>query len=399
MLEFLALPAIAIAAALIPKRKLKDKEKIRRILENANVCINKNDHSQYPQLIREYHSDTYSTYIYSLPFGLHSDQFIKQLPAISEGINKEVEFDFDDGVFKLFVYNQSLPDKWSFDDSLLQENTWEFAVGKNHRGIIFHDFEKYPHLLIGGVTRFGKTVLLKDILTTIILDNPKDTEFHILDLKGGLEFYKFKSLPQVKEVACDIFEAAEQLMTLTEQLKKDEAYFLQNGYTNIVDTPIKKRKFIIVDESAQLSPTMYKDKTLREYAQVCQNCLSELARVSGGLGYRLIISTQYPVKEAVPMAIKANIVARIAFICANNVASRVILDDIGAEDLPSIPGRCIYLVDKQRILQVPYLDDKKMFRLMEEREDEILGENRTIINDDRQIRGGNNKTSSWNTRS
>ena len=93
MFEFLALPAVALAAALIPKRKLKDKEKIRRVLENANVSITKNDHSQYPQLIREYHSDTYSTYIYSLPFGLHSDSFIKQLPSISESLNKEVEFD------------------------------------------------------------------------------------------------------------------------------------------------------------------------------------------------------------------------------------------------------------------------------------------------------------------
>ena len=103
MIEFLALPAVAIAAALIPKKKLKDKEKVRRILENANVSITKGENVLHPKLIREHHSDTYSTYIYSLPFGLHSDSFIKQLPAISEGINKEVEFDFDEGVFKLYV--------------------------------------------------------------------------------------------------------------------------------------------------------------------------------------------------------------------------------------------------------------------------------------------------------
>ena len=399
MLEFIALPAVALAAALIPKRKLKDKEKIKRVLENANVSITKNDNPQYPQLIREYHSDNYSTYIYSLPFGLHSDSFIKQLPSISESLNKEVEFDFEDGVFKLYVYHQSLPKKWDYDESLLQSGKWEFPVGKNHKGIVFHDFEKYQHLLVGGVTRYGKTVLLKDILTTILLNNPNDAEFYIIDLKGGLEFYKYKALPQVKEVACDIFEAADLLGKLVTQLKEDEDYFKKNMYTNIVDTPIKKRKFIIIDESAQLSPSMYTDKGYKEFANYAQNFLGELARLSGGLGYRVILATQHPVVQAVPSVVKANIVARISFICANNTASRVILDESGAEDLPAIAGRCIYLIEKQRILQVPYLDDKKMFKMMEERENEILGEIRADIINDRPTRGGNNKTNSWNTRS
>ena len=397
MLEFLALPVIAVAAALIPKRKLKDKEKIKRILENANVGINKGENTLYPQLIREYHDTTYSTYIYSLPFGLHSDAFIKQLPAISEGINKEVEFDFDNGVFKLFVYNQSLPEKWDYDESLLKENSWEFPVGKNHKGIIFHDFEKYQHLLVGGVTRYGKTVLLKDILTSILLSNPKHAEFYIIDLKGGLEFYKYKALPQVKEIACDVFEAADLLGRLVVQLQTDEDYFRKNMYTNIVDTPIKKRRFIIIDESAQLSPLMYADKELKKVANAAQNFLGELARLSGGLGYRIILATQYPVSLAVPPIVKANIVARIAFICANNTASRVILDEVGAEDLPAIPGRCIYLIEKQRILQVPYLDDKKMMKLLEERVNEWMGENRTIINDNRPTRSSNNTPNSWNT--
>ena len=380
MIEYLLLPAVAIGAALIPKKRMKDKVKITKILENANVGITKGEHTiMFPKLIREYHKETYSTYIYSLPFGMHSDDFVKVLPAISEGINKEVEFEFKDGVFKLFVYHLSLPEKWDYNETLLRKNTWTFPVGKNHKGIIYHDFEKYQHLLVGGVTRYGKTVLLKDILTSILLNNPNDAEFYIIDLKGGLEFYKYKALPQVKEVACDIYEAAALLNQLKEQLQEDEKYFRANMYTNITETPIKKRKFVIVDESAQLSPTMYVDKNLKAYANIATNCLGELARISGGLGYRVIIATQYPVKEAVPPIVKANIVARIAFICANNVASRVILDETGAEDLPAIAGRCIYLLEKQHILQVPYLDDKKMFKMMGDRENEIIGKDRIII--------------------
>lgn len=66
-----------------------------------------------------------------------------------------------------------------------------------------------------------------------------------------------------------------------------------NGYTNIVDTHIKKRTFIIVDEGAELSPDIIADRDLKKYARFCQGALSEIARIGGGLGYQLIFCTQY----------------------------------------------------------------------------------------------------------
>lgn len=170
----------------------------------------------------------------------------------------------------------------------------------------------------------------------------------------------------MKEVACDVYESAQVLHQITNELKKIELYFREKGYTNIIDTPFKKRKFIFVDEGAELSPNIVKDKTAKKYAEYCQGALSEIARIGGGLGYRLIYATQYPTKEAVPMQVKMNIVARLSFICASQVASRVLLDDVGAESLPSIPGRSIYLVEKMRTVQVPYIDDKMIFKMMGE---------------------------------
>lgn len=65
------------------------------------------------------------------------------------------------------------------------------------------------------------------------------------------------------------------------------------------------------------------------------------------------------------MQVKMNIVARLSFIAAAQIASRVILDDIGAEDLPSIPGRAIYKVEKNRTIQVPYISDGFIFKNFE----------------------------------
>jgi len=396
MLEYFALPAIAIAAAMVPKRKMKDKEKVRRILENANISITKGVNTLHPKLIREYNNEFYSTYIYSLPFGLHSDSFIKQLPAISEGINKDVEYEFEDGVFKLYIYHQSLPKKWTFTEDLLKPGSWQVPIGKNHRGVYYHDFDKYQTFLIGGVPGFGKTVLTKIMFNTLILNNPQNVNIYVLDLKGGLEYSKYMGLPQVKGVASDIYEATEILIEVVEKMKVLETLFKMCGHTNIVDTDIEERTFLFIDEGAELSPSMVsKDK--QQYAKACQSMISEVARIGRAIGFRLIYSTQYPSSRSIDMSIKMNILSKVSFVVPNHVASQVLLDQPGAEDLPSIPGRCIYLIDKPRIIQLPFIDDGLIFKMMDEREDEFTRKSRTIINDDRQVGDGNNKNSSWNT--
>jgi DNA segregation ATPase FtsK/SpoIIIE, S-DNA-T family len=384
MIEWLAFPVAIGLAAMIPKGKPKEETVIKQIFENKGVCIRRGESLQYPNLKHKTKGDSYTTYLFSMPYGLSKEDIERVLPAIKEAFNKEVEIEMD-GWLKIDVFHNDLPEKWDYDEGLLRPGKWEIPIGKNHKGILYHDFEKYCHLLCGGVTRFGKTVFMKEAMNTLILNNPQDVEIYVLDLKAGLEFYKYKALPQVKEVACDVFESAELLNQITQDLKKRELFFREKGYTNIMDTPIKKRTFIFIDEGAELSPNIVKSKEAKKYAEFCQAALSEIARIGGGLGYRLLYATQYPTKEAVPMQVKMNIVARLSFVCASQVASRVLLDEIGAESLPSIPGRAIYLVEKKRTVQVPYIDDKMMFTMMEERKDVIINpkQNRKPVNDNR----------------
>ncbi len=397
MIEWLAIPAIALGAALIPGKKMTDEKKIQQIFENRKVGINQGENFLHPILIRKYNHSTYTTYIYSLPLGVPSEAFETFIPVLKDGLNKDVEIEFDD-VLKINVFEQGLPSSWNYDDTLLQADTWEIPVGKNHKGILYHDFEKYPHMLVGGVTRFGKTVLIKETFYTLLMNQIKNVEFYFLDLKGGLEFGKYEGLPQVKAVASDVFEAAEVLSDIVDDLKKREKMFRAKGYTNIVDTPIKKRTFVIVDEGAELSPNIIAGEG-KKYAKFCQAALSEISRIGGGLGLRLIYCTQYPTKEAVPMQVKMNIVARISFIAAAQIASMVILDEKGAEDLPSTPGRAIYKIEKKRVVQVPYIDDKYMMEKMEERENEIIHAtaNRKPVNDNRPTEYDENTPPAANT--
>ena len=95
MIEWLAIPAIAIGAALIPKGKMSDERKLQKIFENRKVGINKGDTFLYPKLIRKYPHDTYTTYVYFLPLGVPSEAFESFQTVIKDGLNKEVETEFD----------------------------------------------------------------------------------------------------------------------------------------------------------------------------------------------------------------------------------------------------------------------------------------------------------------
>lgn len=358
MLEWFAPPLLIAAAAMLPKRNMSDGKKIEEIFKNARICVRDGESYSYPKLYKTIKQEHKTTYLYSLPLGIPSEIFNKIKPVFEDGLNKDIEIEYE-GLLKISVYNEKLPPKWTFDNNILAHK-WEVPIGKNHEGILYHDFDKYPHMLVGGVTRFGKTVFIKEIFYSLAMSNPDDVDFCILDLKGGMEFSKYDSLPNVKSIACDLFESTETLAYILDDIKKRQKYMKNNGYTNIVDTHIKKRTFIIVDEGAELSPDIIADRNLKKYARFCQGALSEIARIGGGLGYRLIFCTQYPTREAVPMQVKMNIVARLSFIAASQIGSRVILDDNGAEDLPSLPGRAIYKIEKNRIIQVPYINDEFM---------------------------------------
>jgi S-DNA-T family DNA segregation ATPase FtsK/SpoIIIE len=245
---------------------------------------------------------------------------------------------------------------WEYHQKYVFPHSWMVPIGKK-RKVIYHHFEHYPHLLVGGTTRFGKTVFLKSLFTSLLLSNPDRVRFIILDLKGGLEFWKYRKLSQVHMIACDLVEAAKALDHVYRLIKLDEERFRKNGWTNIADTPLKERTFIIVDEGAELAPKLV-SKDLKKFAEICQTYLGEIARIGGGLGYRLVFCTQYPTAEAVPMQVKMNMVARLAFKIGGNMGSRVILDEIGAEALEPIPGRAIYKLAEKVEIQCPYISDK-----------------------------------------
>lgn len=371
MIEWLVLP-IAIGISAFIQTEMSEKQKIDIIFKNIGLGISQDGKLKTPK-----HKKTYpikrnntaigTTYLYSIPLGLPATQHskvVKNMKVFEESLRKPCDIEFKNGYLQVCVYDNDIPKKFDYKEINEQpKSKWQVPLGMTPSGIIWHDFDITPHMTVAGTARFGKTVFLKNIMTWLIENNPEDIEIYIIDLKGGIEFNRYKSLKQIKgKIAKNPVEAAKLLRGILENIRQDELDFLKNFHTNITETPRKKRTFIITDEGAQLTPNRHHSKEEKELLNFCQSALSEICRVAGALGYRNIFCTQYPTADTLPRQVKMNSDIKITFRLGTGYASEVAIDEQGAEELPSdIKGRAIVKTHETKIIQAPYISDDEMW--------------------------------------
>lgn len=370
MLELLTIPAVMFTTAILHKNyKQSDKKKIARFFEIANICVKEKNKLEYPRFKRQEERAASIMYIYELPLGIPS-QLIKKLDeVIAEGLNKPVKIHYESPFLYVQVFEEDIPKIWEWSEDLIRPGTWKVAIGKTLDKTLYHDFDQTPHLLMGGLTRMGKTVFLKVLVTTLIKSNPNHTHFFIIDLKEeGLEFTEYQDLKQVIEVADSPERAHEVLVKVMALMHQRGKFMKENRMKNIVQTKEKDRFFVIVDEGAVLAPAKGLPKNVNRMLEECQYMLSHISRIGGALGVRLILATQYPTVTSVPSVVKQMSDAKLGFRLPTTVASQVVLDEPGLEDLPSLPGRALFKTDRIHELQVPYLSDEMMRQLLREYE-------------------------------
>lgn len=377
MIEWLAFPIALGVAAVIPSKQ-NDKRKIQTIFENTGYGIRtKKGDTQFPKFkkrlsIMDGNEEIGRRYLYMIPLGLpatKASEMEKNVGFFSDGLNRPVITEFRQVIkgdprkyLTISVFNKDIPNLYPYKE-VPDMDGWLIPLGRTLETTIWHDFEKTPHITVAGTTRFGKTVFLKVLMTYLIEHHPDDVEIYIIDLKGGLEFNRYKTLRQVKQVAKDPAEALQLLQGVHEQMQKDYKLFSKKYWTNISNTPIKKRRFIIVDEAAQLAPEKWMTKDEKDILGECQWVLGEITRIGGGIGYREIFCTQYPTADTLPRSIKQNSDGKITFRLPSGYASEVAIDEIGAEKLPSdVKGRAIYKTHETKQMQVPLLEEDEMWR-------------------------------------
>lgn len=377
-----------------------DKTKIERIAANAGLVSK--DGKQI-RIYRRTKGEGFTEYVFQIPLGLSFADFERKKHVFEDGLNikrstfdisladlksinlrgnpipqiksllrnkqkqrKEIEMSFD-GMLKIRVYDQPMPERLPFSDSMLSQcRGWEIPVGVSRSGFVKHDFDAIPHMVVAGATRKGKSAFLKLLVASLIARHPDNVRFTILDLKGGLAFAKFKDARQVECVAKNVHEALEALRAIRDEMNSRLEYYLDAGIEDVKSAGVKERHFVIVDEAAQIASAGETDKEIKRLKVECEHILAEIARVAGALGYRLIFCTQYATADTLPRQVKQNADAKLCFKLQTEIASQVVLGE-GETDvahLPLIPGRAVYMTDRKEIVQCAYIKDDDIKRIV-----------------------------------
>ena len=148
--------------------------------------------------------------------------------------------------------DNGLPDFIEWNDSYLTDDS-TLILGKSQLGLESVDLSKIPHILLGGSTGSGKSILLKVLLVQSL---KKNAIVSIADFKGGVDF------PRIWHNKCKMCFDEEILLTilteLTDELQRRKALFREAGCANISEynkhsaVPLQRHIFACDDENIRL---------------------------------------------------------------------------------------------------------------------------------------------------
>jgi S-DNA-T family DNA segregation ATPase FtsK/SpoIIIE len=245
------------------------------------------------------------------------------------------------------------------------KSSLKLALGKDVAGKpICADLTSMPHLLIAGTTNSGKSVCVNSILSSLLLNNsPAEMRLLLVDPKR-VELTGYNRIPHLlAPVVVDADKVVGALQWVIREMDARYHKFAKAGVRNILEFNKRNEEtmpflVVVIDELADLM-MLAPDDTER--------CITRLAQLARATGIHLIIATQRPSVDVVTGLIKANMPARIAFMVASGVDSRVILDQPGAEKLLG-RGDMLYQAPDAPApvrLQGTYVADSEIQRLVE----------------------------------
>lgn len=176
------------------------------------------------------------------------------------------------------------------------------------------------HTLIAGTTGSGKSVLLRSIIHTALLDYPDERKLILIDPKRT-ELWPYRNVPHCIGYASEPDEIIEQL---TAAIKLIDARTMRTRARNANDSD-EPDVYVIIDEYADLMTTSKKQAV---------PLIQRIAQLGRSSRVHLILATQRPTRDIITGAIKVNLDCRIALRVPTPQDSRNIINQGGAELLP-----------------------------------------------------------------
>lgn len=228
-----------------------------------------------------------------------------------------------------FVYAKELMSKLS-----TEVDKYELAIvlGKDIAGrMLIKDLTQMPHLLVAGATGTGKSVGINSILLGLLMTKTPDELRLILVDPKMVEMAPYNGIPHLltpvitdMELVMNALQWAIEEMTSRYRMLKHAGVRKITEYNQKMGYAAMPYIVIVIDEMADLMLSTGVDVETK---------IVRLAQMSRAVGIHLILATQRPSVNVVTGLIKANIPSRIAYSVASGTDSRVIIDQVGAENL------------------------------------------------------------------
>ena len=243
-----------------------------------------------------------------------------------------------------------------------------YAMGFDDTGAMcIEDIVEFPHLLLGGATKSGKSTAIMSLLMSIAYKHRTgNVNVLILDLlgKSQSDFDIFKNQPFLSAPVITEPDTARKIILL---LYQERTRRMKDS--NLPDMPYI---VCVIDEFPRLCSGI----SNKEYAEQIEAAMNELLSSSRHTKIHLVLAAQNPAKRNLQGSI-ANITARIALKCAHYQNSVTILGRAGAEKLVG-RGQMIFdsIFERDRVLQGSYISFKDMTMLLAEIEKDFKQQNK-----------------------
>lgn len=216
------------------------------------------------------------------------------------------------------------------DEKYQSSNGFTMAIGMAVDGSKHYiDIAKACHVLISGMTGSGKSIVLHNLILSLLMKkNPEQMHLYIIDPKAT-EFEYYKKLAACTVIS-DVNGAVDLLKNLCIEMDRRYSVLASAGCRDIdsynekcTSTPMR-RDIIFIDELSDL---------MSMGGKPVEGSIVRIAQKARACGIHLVIATQYPVAKVVTGLIKANMPTKICLRVGTVTNSMVALDMAGGEKL------------------------------------------------------------------
>lgn len=268
-----------------------------------------------------------------------------------------------------FIFTTPIKLKYLPVDKL---KSWEIYLGNDYTGKpIIVDMIKWPHILVTGGTRSGKSKMTDCILTNLITNcREKDLELYLCQVaKSDLILYEDakqtrafadtldKTLIVLQHIEDKMNERSEIIKPFRKKAMADNYI----DYNKIRPMDKISTAYVVFDEMSSLFNTKGCCKEEKEIKEIIISKIEKIAQYGAGLGVFLICSLQRPTADNISSFIKSQCTCKISFRQNNSKSSEVAMDD--ANICLSLEQReFIYYTNNYNYGLVPLVDNKNIYK-------------------------------------